>query len=309
MRRLLFALLILIGTVSGVFAQVPTTYKLQAEDVVSIRVYGEQDMSVDAAINYDGTVGIPFLGLVKAAGKTTGELEQYIRTELINRKYFKDPKVTVNVFKFRELRASVVGGANRPGEFTFKPGDRLLSLIAQAQGPIYNRTDPRKVTLVRKGSLEQIPLDLYAMLVRGDLSQNYEVQDGDVINIPETRTNRVSVIGYVQRPSQFDWFEGMTLSDALSQAGGEIPYRSRLSAIQIQRIIPEREYAYSRFVVDFTKFTANNDFSQNVALEPGDVIFVPSSKNPDWNQLSQIANVAFTIQSLLSRNFNFFPRF
>ena len=180
----------------------------------------------------------------------------------------------------------------------------MLSLIAQAQGPIYNRTDLRKATLVRKGSMEQIPLDLYAMLVRGDLSQNYEVQDGDVINIPETRTNRISVIGWVQRPSQFDWFEGMTLADALSQAGGEIPYRSRLSAIQIQRVMPEREYAYTRFTVDFTKFTANNDFSQNVALEPGDVIFVPSSKNPDWGQISQIANVAFTIQSLLSRNFS-----
>ena len=135
MRRLPFALLILIASISAVFAQAPTTYRLQAEDVVSIRVYGEQDMSVDAAINYDGTIGVPFLGLVKAAGKTTGELEQYIRNELMTRQYFKDPKVTVNVFKFRELRASVVGGANRPGEFQFKPGDRLLSLIAQAQGP------------------------------------------------------------------------------------------------------------------------------------------------------------------------------
>ena len=309
MRRLLFALVVLIGTVSGVLAQTPTTYRLQAEDVVSIRVYGEQDMSVDAAINYDGTVGVPFLGFVKAAGKTTGELEQYIRNELVTRQYFKDPKVTVNVFKFRELRASVVGGANRPGEFQFKPGDRVLSLIAQAQGPLFNRTDLRRATLVRKGSMEQIPLDLYSMLVRGDLSQNYEVQDGDVINIPETRTNRVSVIGWVQRPSQFDWFEGMTLADAISQAGGEIPYRSRLSAIQIQRVMPEREYAYTRFTVDFTKFTSNNDFSQNVALEPGDVVLVPPSKNPDWNQWAQIANVAFTVQSLLSRNFNFFPRF
>ena len=70
MRRLPFALLILIASISAVFAQAPTTYRLQAEDVVSIRVYGEQDMSVDAAINYDGTIGVPFLGLVKAAGET-----------------------------------------------------------------------------------------------------------------------------------------------------------------------------------------------------------------------------------------------
>ncbi len=157
--------------------------------------------------------------------------------------------------------------------------------------------------------MEQIPLDLHAMLIKGDLSQNYEVQDGDVINIPETRANRVSIIGWVQRPTQLEWFEGMTLADAVSAAGGEIPYRSRLSGIQVQRVVPGREYEYEKFNVDFTKFTAKNDFTQNIALEPGDVIFVPASKNPDVGQLAQYANVAFTIQSLLSRNFNFFPRF
>jgi polysaccharide export outer membrane protein len=266
-------------------------------------------MKVDSPINYDGTISIPFLGFVKAAGKTTAELEKYIHDELVRQQFFVDPQVTVNVVQFKPLRASVVGGVNRPGEFNYKPGDRILSVITQAQGPQFNRADLKKATLVHKGSLEQIPLDLHAMLTRGDLSQNYELRDGDIINIPETRTNRVSVIGLVARPGQFDWFEGMTLADAISSAGGEIPYRSRMSSVQVQRVVPGREYAYSRFSVDFTKFTSKNDFTQNIALEPGDVVFVPTSKNLDINQLSQYASVAFTVASLLNGNFNFFPRF
>jgi polysaccharide export outer membrane protein len=303
--------LFLLSIAGSAFAQAASTeaYRLKPEDVISIRVFGEEDMNVDAPINLDGTISVPLLGFIDAAGKTAAELERHVYTELKTREFFIDPKVTVNIIKFRELRASVTGAANRPGEFLFKPGDRVLSLISQAQGYAFNRADLRRTYLVRKGSMEQIPLDLHSMLVRGDMSQNYELKDGDIISIPETRANRVSVIGFVQRPGQFDWFEGMTLADAVSQAGGEVPYRSRMSQVQIQRMTPGREYEYQRFKVDFTKFTSKNDFSQNVALAPGDVVYIPATNGLDINQLSQYAGVAFTIQSLLSRNFSFFPRF
>ena len=284
-------------------------YRLRPEDVIAIRVYGEEEMSVDAPINLDGTISVPLLGFINAAGKTTSELERHITVELKAAEYFVDPKVSVNIIRFRELRASVTGAANRPGEFVFKPGDRVLSLISQAQGYGFNRAELRKSVLIRKGSMEQIPLDLHAMLIRNDMSQNYELRDGDIINIPETRLNRVGVIGWAQRPGQFDWYEGMTLADAISQAGGEVPYRSRMSQIQIQRVTPGREYEYQRFKVDFTKFTSNNDFSQNVALQPGDVIYIPATNNVDINQLSQYANVAFTVSNLLRGNFSFLPRF
>lgn len=310
MRNFASLLLLLIITGSALAQAVSAEpYRLRPEDVIAIRVFGEEDMNVDAPINLDGTISVPLLGFINAAGKTTAELERHITQELKTAQFFVDPKVSVNIIRFRELRASVTGAANRPGEFIFKPGDRVLSLISQAQGYGFNRADLRKSVLIRKGSMEQIPLDLHAMLIRNDMSQNYELRDGDIINIPETRLNRVGVIGWAQRPGQFDWFEGMTLADAISQAGGEVPYRSRMSQIQIQRVTPGREYEYQRFKVDFTKFTSNNDFSQNVALMPGDVIFIPATNGIDINQMSQYANVAFTISNLLRGNLNFLPRF
>jgi polysaccharide export outer membrane protein len=304
-------LVLLLSFVGSALAQAVSSdpYRLRPEDVIAIRVYGEEDMGVDAPVNLDGTISVPLLGFINAAGKTTAELEHHISTELKSKQYFVDPKVTVNIIRFRELRASVTGAANRPGEFIFKPGDRVLSLISQAQGYGFNRAELRRSVLIRKGSMEQIPLDLHAMLIRNDMSQNYELRDGDIINIPETRLNRVGVIGWAQRPGQFDWFEGMTLADAISQAGGEVPYRSRMSQIQIQRVTPGREYEYQLFKVDFTKFTSKNDFSQNVALQPGDVIYIPASNNVDITQLSQYANVAFTVSNLLRGNFSFLPRF
>ncbi len=290
-------------------AQDVSTYRIKVEDVISIRVFGEPDLAVDAPVNQDGTISYPFLGFIKVEGMTTVEVENFIRTSLINGGYYVDPKVNVNIQRFRPNRASVVGLVGRPGQFDFKPGDRILTLLAQAGGHLPNRSRLNRTTLIRRGSLEQIPIDLEAMLERGDLSQNYELLDGDVLNIPEDTTNRVNVMGAVVQPRVIEWRRGLTLADAISGSGGEIPFRSKLSSIQIQRPVPGRENEYFRIQVDFTKFVAKGDYSQNVELMPGDVVYVPPTDTPDLNRLNQIANVLFTIQSITTRNFSIFPRF
>ena len=147
-----FALLLLLLSITGsALAQAVSSepYRLRPEDVIAIRVYGEEDMSVDSPINLDGTISVPLLGFINVAGKTTSELEAHITQALKTAQYFVDPKVSVNIIRFRELRASVTGAANRPGEFIFKPGDRVLSLISQAQGYGFNRADLRKSVLIR----------------------------------------------------------------------------------------------------------------------------------------------------------------
>lgn len=301
-------LILFVCSASVVLAQADLrTYRLQPEDIIAIRVYNEQDLSLDAQVGMDGTISYPFLGFIKVAGKTVSEVQSYIRNELIAQGYYKDPKVSVNIIRFRVLRASVVGIAQKPGQYEFKPGDRLLSLLAQAGGVVPGRSHLKRATLIRRGSVEQVPIDLRAMLERGDLSQNYELQDGDVLNIPEDTMNKVNVIGAVATPRTIEWRENMTLADAISSAGGEIPYKTKFSAVQIQRIDPSQPGGYYSFKVNFIKFLKDNDFSQNPFLEPGDIVFVPSTSTPDFNRLSQVANIVFVIQSITQRNFFFKP--
>lgn len=283
-------------------------YRLGPEDVVAIRVYGEPDMSVDAIVSQDGTISYPFLGLIKVEGMTANELEFLILNKL-KPDYFKDPKVSVNILRFRPMRASVVGIVQKPGQYDFRPGDRILSLIAQAGGQIPQRSDLKHSVLVRRNSREQIPLDLEAMLERGDLSQDYELRDGDIINVPEMEPARINVLGYVARPGQFTWTKGMMLADAIALANGPVLDRSKFSEIVIQRPVEGRPFEYRRFIVDFVRFTDKNDYSQNIELLPGDLIYVPSTKNPDLGRLNSIANLVWTITALFSRNFGFFPRF
>lgn len=280
-----------------------TTYRLKPEDIVAIRVLGEPELSFDAPISLDGTISYPFLGFIKVEGMTVFELQNYIRSELITKGFYTDPYVTVNVGRFRATLASAVGFVGRSGQFSFRPGERLLSLLSQAQGPIPDRANLKKATLVRSGSVEQIPVDLEALLFRADLSQNYELQDGDILTVPENTSNRINILGFVARPGQYLYREGMLLADAISLAGGEIPLRSRMSAIQIQREVPGRQGVYTRFKVNFTLFTSKNDPTQNIPLQPGDFIFVPANNNIDLNQVSQIANILFSVNSIFNRNF------
>lgn len=308
MSRILLLLMLITGTLTGAWAQGSlASYRLKPEDVISVRVFGEKEMDVDAPVGFDGRISVPFLGFITAAGRTVAELETFIRTELVRQQFYRDPKVSVNIIRFKELKASIVGIAQRPGQFDFKPGDRILSLVAQSGGAIPNQSDLKRTTLVRRGSIEQIPIDLQAMLERGDLSQNYELQDGDVLNIPEVKVRFINVIGFVNQPQRIEWRPSMTLADAIAQAGGEVQYRGRLSKVQIQRMATGRANEYKRLEVDFTRFVSKNDFTQNPELQPGDIVYVPASNNVDLNRASAIANIVFTVQSLLQRNFNFRP--
>ncbi|MEM4409628.1 MAG: polysaccharide biosynthesis/export family protein, partial [Candidatus Caldarchaeum sp.] len=200
------------------------TYRLQPEDVISVSVFGEPDMTIQSVpIGLDGRISLPLLGFIEAAGKTLLELQTYIRTELINRGFFVDPIVTVNILAFRPIRARVVGVVAQPGQYDFRPGDRILDLLARAGGKLEdgsNRANLKRATLIRKNSIEQIPINLEAMLDGQDLSQNYELQDGDVLNVPETTENRVNILGLVNVPRQIVWRKGLTLADALALAQG-----------------------------------------------------------------------------------------
>ena len=274
------------------------TYRLQPEDVVRIRVFGRQDLNDDVPVARDGNIAAPFVGTVAAAGKTTAELESDLYELFVKKLRLRNPIVSVTITRFRELRASVGGFVGRPGQFPIRPGDSIITLLNQGGGPIPDRADLRRATLRRSGSNELIPVDLYAMLIQGDTSQNFEVQDGDELNIPEETVNRVLVLGAVQRQGYYPYKEPMTLADAIALAGGEIPTRTRFSRTEIIRRKIGDPTQFVRIKADFVAFVKKGDSSQNVVLRPGDIISIPTTNTPDLTTVNQLVNTIFVLDSL-----------
>lgn len=272
-------------------------YKLKAEDVIRIQVFNQQQIGADIPIGIDGYVGAPFVGNIKVEGKTISEVEAELYKLYVSKLKLRDPIVSVSIISYRKLKANVTGSVQRSTEYYFRPGDTIMTLYSASGGEIADQADLRKATLRRQGSKELVPIDLYAMTVLGDNSQNFELQDGDILDIPREQKNRILVLGAIKAPGMYPYREGMRISDAVAIAGGEIRYLSRFSKTFILREIPGRPNEYLRINADFVKFTKSNDYAQNVRLMPGDMVYIPETNTPDATQLQSFVNSAFVINT------------
>ncbi|MER3495748.1 MAG: hypothetical protein C4320_02350 [Armatimonadota bacterium] len=269
------------------------TYRLKPEDIIRVQVFGQNSITQDIPVGRDGNIAAPFVGTLRAEGKTTSELEADLYDLYVKRLKLRNPVVSVTITRFRELRASVGGFVQRPGQFAIRPGDSLVTLLNLGGGPVPDRADLRRATLRKANTNELIPIDLFALLIRGDISQNYEIEDGDELSIPEETRNRILVLGAVQRPGTYPYKEPMTVADAISLAGGEIPYRSRFSQTQILRQKNGDPNQFLRIKSDFVAYVRKGDSSQNVILQPGDFVYIPQTNTPDFAQIQNITNSIF----------------
>jgi polysaccharide export outer membrane protein len=277
-----------------------TPYKLRPLDDIRIQVYNEPQIDAVIPVLPDGKVSAPFVGLVDVAGKTTAEVELDLADRYKEKLKLRDPRVSVVVMRYRPIRASVTGMALQPGRYEdFRPGDTVLHLLTRAGGASPDRADMYRATLIRGSSRESIPIDLYAMMFKNDMSQNYELEDNDTLIIPEDRVNRINVLGTIAQPGPYPYKEPMYLSDAIAAARGEVRGRTKFSEVMIVRKKPGVEDQLIRIKANFVQYQ-KGDISQNVLLQPGDTIFVPEVKTPDYNQLGSIFNSLFVIDRLLT---------
>lgn len=312
-RLALFFIWVLSLLSSFVLAQEPT-YRLQPQDVLTISVYQEIQISnTQVPVGPDGNINAPFVGTLYVQGKTLSEVEAELTRLYKEKLKLKNPIVSVTVFQFRARRASVLGMVNRPGVYDMRPGDTVLTLLSYAGGTILesqsgsSRANLRRATLRRKDSNELIPIDLNAMLRRGDMTQNYRVDDGDELTVPEDTRNRILVLGAVARPGTYAYTEPMTVMDGIGAAGGPIRYVSQTSQTVVIRERAGLPGSYLRIRADLVRYVKNGDVVQNFALEPNDIIYVPETKTPDWDRLANIVNSLFFLDRFFRDNaiFNF----
>lgn len=285
------------------------TYRLQQEDVIRIQIYNEAQVNFQVQIGKDGNISAAFVGTVRAEGKTTAELEKELAQVYEEKLRLRSPIVSVTIERFRELRVTVLGAVARPGTFSFRFGDTLMTALGQSGGPVEGRSDLKRAMFRRGDSREYVPIDLDAMLYRGDTSQNYVMQDGDELIVPENRRNRVQVLGAVPRPGIYPFTDGMRLSDAIALAGFEIPRQTKFSGTTVFREKVGSPDGYEFMRTDFVRFIKKRDTSQNIVLEGGDIIWIPNTGAPNISELSNVLNAAFFADRVLFRDgiFGFRP--
>jgi protein involved in polysaccharide export with SLBB domain len=160
------------------------------------------------------------------------------------------------------VRVTLLGAVQKPGTYEIPIGSRVMDLLSQAGGllPTANMSN---VSLNRKG--EVLTLNL-GKLWEGEMEQNPELQDGDLVLVPASQ--RIWVTGAVQRPGSFDYQPNMTVLDAISIAGGP-------------RSLEESDLSAVKIVSGDTVRTVNLEAAFRTGalsvepIRPGDIIIVP----------------------------------
>ena len=243
-------------------------------DILEITVFQEKDLSGFFRVSADGDIPFPLVGDVRVAGLTPPQAQQKLEA-LLREGYLKRPQVSVTVKESRSRGVSVLGAVHKPGAYQLWSGrTTLLEVLTMAEG--VNLSAGRKsLILVRqdeKGEPQSTTIDLDRLFKEGDTSLNVVVQPNDtlyVITKPET----IVVYGEVKTPGTYP-FEGgeMALLEVISKAGGltafAAPNRTRLV-----RMVDGKEKSIQVRVGDIIK----GEQTQDVMLQPGDVIIVPQS--------------------------------
>ncbi|MBR9827622.1 MAG: polysaccharide export protein [Oceanospirillales bacterium] len=122
-------------------------YTLGSGDVISINVFGEEDLTFEQIrLNDAGIFSYPFLGEVRANGRTAIEIESIIIRGLKG-DYLIDPKVSVSILEYRDF--FVNGEVKAPGGYPFKPGLTLRKAVALAGG-LSERASESKISIIRE---------------------------------------------------------------------------------------------------------------------------------------------------------------
>ena len=108
-------------------------YRIGAEDLLEIQVFGVDQLSRTVRVNSRGQVSLPLIGPVEVAGMTAQEAEAAI-TARLSANYLQNPQVSLFIKEFTTQRVTIEGAVNRPGIYPLKGASTLLTSLAVAGG-------------------------------------------------------------------------------------------------------------------------------------------------------------------------------
>lgn len=123
----------------------PDAYVLDNGDEISILVFDETDLTMDATIGDSGEINYSYLGALKVTGKTPVQLEREI-TSALKDGYLVNPSVNVSIKEYRPF--FINGEVRTPGGYAYQPGLTLDKAIALAGG-LTDRASSRKMFVIR----------------------------------------------------------------------------------------------------------------------------------------------------------------
>jgi polysaccharide export outer membrane protein len=228
----------------------------------------------------DGTIYYPYVGTLHVAGKTLPAIRRELAAGV--GRYIRSPQLDVTIAGFRSKRIYVTGEVRQPGVLALTDVPMAVSDAVSLSGGLTANADLAAATVTRRDT--QIAVDLYRLLYLGDLSGNIRLVDGDIVNVPNRRINKVFLMGEVARPQAIVMpADGpYTLAEALNDAGGMSAVTS--DARQLYLVRATGPDVFMVFHLDARSPVAIA-LADQVRLSPRDIVYVDAASVTRFNRV------------------------
>jgi polysaccharide export outer membrane protein len=305
---------------------------LGAGDRLQVTVFQLEQYSGEFDVLLDGTINLPVVGSIYVEGMTLEQATGAIASHYSQ--ILRQPTITLNLLARRAIQIGVAGEVNRPGSYTITPQGAdfpSLTQILEQAGGIRMAADLSQIQIHRQGfgGEQTFTIDLLELLQSGDLSGDVLLQDGDTVFVPTapeanladlraltessfaTEDNReinIVVVGEVFRPGPYtvrgDARTGdagvpgvgsggrlPTVTRAIQVAGGIRPL-ANVRTIQVRRSTRSGEQQVIE--VDLWQLIQTGDINQDLVLQDGDTIWVPTATEVNDEEAARLASASFS---------------
>ena len=163
-------------------------YRLMKYDTINIMAIGfPNGIGIDdVTVGVDGMARLPYAGNIKLVGLTLDEARDLIHARLSE--YFKLPELNVYMKSYGPRKIYVMGNVNAPGVKNMGVDSMNVYAAVASAGGVDNKGRSKHIQLIRQidGVLYYREINLDAFVKKHDLSQNIELEDGDIIYVPDS---------------------------------------------------------------------------------------------------------------------------
>jgi len=157
----------------------PKTYVIGAQDVLSIKVWREQDFTGLYTVRPDGKITLPLIGDVQASGLTPERLGDQLKQGLSN--FINSPDVSVSLQTVGSKKFYITGEVNRPGEFVLAVPTKVFDALSNSGG-FRDFANKKKIIIIR--GADRLKFNYQDILKGKNLEQNIFLENGDTVVVP-----------------------------------------------------------------------------------------------------------------------------